>query len=222
MSLIAMATEESTKQSKFLLKGSENFVAWLTKLNNYCYLKDLMNGSYWPDEAVTPAPTDILPYPTATQPTVAKLKQARVIKEWINENIDHSLVTFDATKSLSTIMGNFHNSYGTMHLDAEAFKDQLKEKIYFDPLLNPQSTLNWLDNQLKLLTGRNATITDQEYKRILLKGIGPRDDEKPHEYFWFHLFGQMKEFPADRNSLGKSILGLGLGLAVGSGFNIVR
>ena len=45
-----MVTEESTKQTKFLLKGSENFVAWLTKLNNYCYLEDLMNGDHWPDE----------------------------------------------------------------------------------------------------------------------------------------------------------------------------
>lgn len=136
-------TEESTKQSKFLLKGNENFVAWLTKLNNHCYLKDLMNGSCWPDETVTPEPTEIIPNPSPIQPTSTKLKAAKTIKEWINENIDHSVISFNATDSLKNIMDNFHNSFGTMHLDPEAFKEHLKREI----ILTLCSTLN------PLLTG---------------------------------------------------------------------
>lgn len=197
--------EETTKQTKFLLKGSDNFVPWLTKLNNYCFLEDLMNGQFWPDEIVTPEPTPTIPQPTSVQPTTAKLKNAKTIKKWINENIDHSLISFDATEPLKLIMESFHNSYGTLHLDPEAFKDYLKNTIYFDPALNPQATLNWLDDQLKLLTGRDAKITQEEYKRILLHGIGPRDLSKPHEHFWFHLYGKMKCLPADRSKLRSAI-----------------
>jgi len=92
-----------------------------------------------------------------------------------------------------------------MHLDHEAFKDYLKSRIYFDPRLNPQSTLNWLDDQLKLLTGKNAKVSDKEYKRILLAGIAPRDHSKPHEHFWFLMYGQMKSIAADRLKLRSSI-----------------
>ena len=92
-----------------------------------------------------------------------------------------------------------------MHLDPEAFKESLKDKIYFDPSLNPQATLNWLDDQLKLLTARDAQVTAEEYKRILLHGIGPKDASKPHEHFWFNLFGQMKTMPANPGQLRKAI-----------------
>lgn len=72
-------------------------------------------------------------------------------------------------------------------------------------MLNPQSTLNWLDDQLKLLTGKNAQISDEKYKRIFLRGIGPRDLENPHEHFWFLLFGQMKNISCDRSKLRAAI-----------------
>ena len=59
--------------------------------------------------------------------------------------------------------------------------------------------------KLKLLTGKDAKVSDDEYKRILLTGIAPRDHSKSHEHFWFLLHGQMKSITADRLKLRSAI-----------------
>jgi hypothetical protein len=121
-------------------------------------------------------------------PTVTQQDAIDSCKKWLIKSIDFNYVDIDAEDSIRDIISKLTTEYGQIIGNAHERKDELGHELFFDPNLNPLATLKWLDQQQSLLHQSGATISFDEYRRIVKRGISHEDDHlKSASKFWLEF-----------------------------------
>jgi hypothetical protein len=159
------------------LRGRENYLAWLTRMEGLLSIDDILER----DTA-----TDTLTILGAD--AAAKLANEKKAKKYLLQNCDDKVMhSINPTEDFTTIIEKLNSAYGFGHMDPAIILALLRE-IKFHPSKDPSITLNEIDIRLAELEYAGGTITDAQMVQYMHDGLS---GDPLRDAFWFNCRGAM-------------------------------
>ena len=196
--------EEKEEKSSNLYKlknGGSNYLEWKAQLDNHRVVNDWYSDNSckeYPDHESN----DQKPEPTKT---ATNLKKTTAFKKYLLNTINPEIYSLDLKLSLQAIMHKLDIRFaGNLTANASSHKLALPSKMYFDPMHNPFSVIQWLERQSHLLAVAGEPVTNREFFGFIEAGLQPAPGVTAQQNFWFQLLGDIRKY--DRDNYEKSLL----------------
>ena len=158
------------------LKGRENYLPWLTRLEGLLTL----------DDVLTRDATDTLVIIGATD--AAKAVNEKKALKYVIQNCDDSVMhSINPTDPFSAVIDKLNAAYGFGNIDPSIILTQLRE-IRFHPSKDPSILLNEIDKKLAELISAGGSITDAQMVQYIHDGLS---GDPLRDSFWFNCKGAM-------------------------------
>ena len=159
------------------LKGRENFLPWLTRLETLLTLDDVVTRN---------EETDKLEVQGLLAPQ--KEQNEKIAKKYVIQNCDDCVMhSINPSESFTKIMTKLNASYGFGNMDPSIILNQLRD-IKFHPSKDPSIVLNEIDMRLAELESAGGLITDSQMVQYIHDGLS---GDSLRDNFWFNCKGAM-------------------------------
>jgi hypothetical protein len=167
---------EEKLNSKNQLKGRENFLPWLTRLETILSIDGVLMRN---------AETDTLQI-LGEGTTLAK--NEKTAKRYVVTNCDDRVMhSITPTESFNTIIDKLNGSYGFGNVDPSIILNQLRE-LKFHPSKDPSIILNDIDMRLAELESAGGGISASQLVQYIHDGLS---GDPLRDSFWFNCKGEM-------------------------------
>jgi hypothetical protein len=169
-----MATETKKNQ---VLKGRENYLPWITRLEALLTLDDVIKRN-----------TDTDKLETIGSTTAAKNENEKKAKKYVISNCDDKVMhSINPSDNFVKIIEKLNGTYGFGHMDPAIILAEIRE-MKFHPSKDPSVLLNEIDIKLAQLESAGGTITDLQVVQYMHDGLS---GDPLRDSFWFNCKGAM-------------------------------
>ena len=167
----------SDSSKKNQLKGRENFLPWLTRLETLLELDEVLSRN---------EETGKLEIAGLKQVQIDK--NEKIAKKYIIQNCSDSVMhSITPNESFEKILAKLNSSYGFGNMDPAIILNQLRD-INFHPSKDPAIVLNEIDLRLAELVSAGGSITDGQMVQYIHDGLS---GDSLRDNFWFNCRGAM-------------------------------
>ena len=166
---------ETSKKNQ--LKGRENFLPWLTRLETLLTLDEVVSRN---------EETDLLEISGLL--AEARERNEKIAKKYVIQNCDDCVMhSITPGEDFAKIMKKLNAAYGFGNMDPSIILNQLRD-INFHPSKDPSITLNEIDLRLAELESAGGAITDAQMVQYIHDGLS---GDSLRDNFWFNCKGAM-------------------------------
>jgi len=181
-----MADEKDPRRNE--LRGRDNILAWLTRLETMNLLDDVVVRNTTTDklELVTSPPTAAGTRPNPDPIAIANEKK---LKTYIIKNCsDQVLHSITPSETSIQILEKLNAVYGFGNVDPLVIQQDIAE-LKFNPNHDPSITLNQLDIKLAELESAGGSLTESQVVHYMISAL---QGDPLRDTFWFTCAGHLK------------------------------